>query len=181
MPLWNSFLLAIGLGSDAFSVATGIGARGIELRQEIRLSFSFGLFQFLMPLLGFQLGRVLALSIHSVARIVAPGLIAAIGIHMILTSGRPNVTKAPSIDYTAGWSLLALSVATSIDAWIAGLSLGFFGTPILLPALVIGLVTFAMSFAGARLGRLTSAFLPRHAGLLGGLVLMGLAIKMLLE
>jgi putative Mn2+ efflux pump MntP len=181
MDLPTLVLIAIALGIDAFAVSLSAGAYLVraDARQTFRLSFHFGLFQFLMPILGWLAGAELADVIKEVDHWVAFGLLAVIGGKMIKES--LNVTKTLKKDVTRGWSLVALSVATSIDALAIGFSLSLIGTEIVVPAVLIGIVASLMSLAGVRLGERVSGIFGRRVEFVGGAVLVLIGARILFE
>lgn len=176
--------LSLALAVDAFTVALALSlrSRGLSLRQSLRTAFHFGLFQALMPILGWLAGVHLLVFIQSVDHWVAFGLLALVGGRMIyaFVRGRDGVENQES-DPTRGWSLVLLSVAVSIDAMAVGLSLAALDTGILLPAAVFGVVAFLLSILGTRIGPVAGRVLGRWAELAGGLVLIGIGIRILVE
>jgi putative Mn2+ efflux pump MntP len=178
MPIWQVLILAVGLGTDAFSVALAVGTGGASFRQTFRLSLHFGLFQFLMPILGWQAGTRLLSLISAWDHWIAFGILAAVGAHMIYESFKPESERSGG-DPTRGWSLMLLSLATSIDAFGAGLGLGVLGFGVVLPSVIIGIVAGLMTVAGMQLGRRVSCTLGRRAETVGGVVLIALAFKLL--
>ena len=181
MDLLTLVLIAIALGIDAFAVSLSAGAYLVraDVRQTFRLSFHFGLFQFLMPVLGWLAGSELVGIIQEIDHWVAFGLLALIGGKMIWESlhGSEKMKK----DVTRGWSLVALSVATSIDALAVGFSLSLIGTEIVLPAVLIGVVAGLMSVIGVRLGERVSGMFGRRVEFVGGLVLLFIGVRIVLE
>jgi putative Mn2+ efflux pump MntP len=181
MDLLTLVLIAIALGIDAFAVSLSAGAYLIraDARQTFRLSFHFGLFQFFMPVLGWLAGFRLAHVIQAVDHWVAFGLLGLIGGKMVWESfqGGEKLKK----DVTRGWSLVALSVATSIDALAVGFSLSMLGTTIIFPAVLIGIVAGLMSLVGVRLGERVSGMLGRRVEFVGGVVLISIGIRIVLE
>lgn len=177
-------VLALALAMDAFTVALGMSAwlEKITAGQTIRLAAFFGVFQFMMPTLGwFAGGRILAF-IQQVDHWVAFGLLCLIGLRMILASFRTGETNLrPEYDPTTGLSLLLLSVATSLDALAAGLGLGALRVDILFPAAVIGLVAFLMTVVGIKIGRRLGEAVGKRAELLGGMVLILIGAKILID
>lgn len=177
-------LLAVALGADAMSVALALGHQITSGRQVFRLTWHFGLFQFLMPLLGVALGTGLA----GLAGVYAPwaafALLAMIGGRMIAGGLRNRPTRIETgmraADPTRGMMLVWLSLATSMDALGVGLSLGLVSGSLLVPALVIGLTASAMTFIGIRLGRIVGMALGRWAELAGGVLLVGIGLNMIL-
>ena len=183
-----NFLLVLGialaLAMDAFAVSLGLG---LSLKpatggQTFRLAFSFGLFQLLMPVLGWAAGARLILHIARYDHWVAFLLLVAVGGKMIFESLMPE--KKPQDrrhDPTRGLSLLVLSVATSLDALAVGLSLAALRVAIVFPAAVIGIVAFTMTVLGMRIGPALGKVIGRRAELLGGAVLLLIGIKILAE
>jgi putative Mn2+ efflux pump MntP len=172
---------------DAFSVAiaTGLALRQVFPRQYFRLSFHFGLFQGLMPIIGWVAGTTVAAYISAVDHWIAFALLAYVGGKMIRGSfsehDEGDLPKRLVKDPTRGSSLVMLSVATSIDALAVGLSLAFLRVSIFIPALVIGLVAASLTFLGLRLGRYAGSKLGPWMERVGGLILLGIGIKIVVE
>ncbi len=181
MSFWYTIGIAVGLAMDAFavSVSAGIQIADIDYRRVARLALSFGLFQFFMPVLGWLAGRSLSRWVQTFDHWVAFGLLAAIGGKMLWESFRPP--ECPRKDPTRGWTLVILSIATSIDALAVGLSFAFLEVSIWVPSVVIGVVAAVLSAVGAlfgcRLGRRFGVWAERF----GGLVLIGIGVKILLD
>jgi len=174
------FLLALALGADAFSVALGVGFIGRTPRQLFRLSWHFGLFQFLMPLIGWQLGQHLLTLVSRYDHWVAFGLLALIGGKMLWEASHPHEEgRVPVADPTRGWSLVFLSLATSMDAMGAGIGMAMLGGGLLPACLLIGVVAGMMTLVGMKLGGRASERFGRSCEALGGTVLLVLAVKML--
>jgi manganese efflux pump family protein len=174
--------IAIGLAMDAFSVAvaTGLVLGSASPRQTFRLSFHFGLFQFLMPIIGWFLGSTVAVYISAYDHWLAFVLLGYVGGKMIWESIfgdggglRGDPTKWPT--------LIVLAVATSIDALAVGLSLALLNVPVFYPATVIGIVAAALTFVGLRVGKRAGRLLGIWMERLGGLVLIGIGAKIILE
>ncbi len=182
MSLLTIFLLAVGLGVDAFSVAIGIGAAN-KIKSwlpVVRLSFAFGIFQFIMPLIGWLAGSTVVQMIEKFDHWVAFGLLALIGGKMIW-EGFERDNNEEKADQTSGWPLLLLSIATSIDALAVGFSLSLLKTPVLFPALIIGVVCFIMTAIGMIFGKGLARIFGRKVEILGGLVLIAIGVKILIE
>ena len=181
MEIYEIFFLAFALSLDAFSVAIGIGITAFQPRQVFRLSWHFGIFQFFMPLVGWQLGKPLSIVIGRYSHWVAFAILIIIGIKMISDSFRKVTTPSPqnATDKTRGWSLVLLSIATSIDALGAGIGLGLLEIQLLKSCLIIGVVAALMTFIGMKLGRYLSQAFGARFEALGGFVLIALAFKML--
>jgi len=176
--------VAVALAMDCFAVTLGMacGARGLTMKQAVRMGAFFGGFQFVMPVAGWFAGDKLLGFIRNFDHWVAFGLLALIGGRMIYESfGLSDDEKACRPDQTKGMRLLVLSLATSIDALAVGLSLGVVRTTILLPAAVIGATSFVLTIAGAKLGPVAGRLAGRRAELLGGLILIGIGVKILFE
>jgi putative Mn2+ efflux pump MntP len=172
--------LALALAMDAFAVSLGLG---LSLKpatggQTFRLAFHFGLFQFLMPVLGWAAGETLIRHIQKYDHWVAFALLLGVGAKMISESLRPEKASGSKCsDPTRGVSLLVLSVATSLDALAVGLSLAALRVAIVFPAIVIGIVAFAMTVFGMKIGPALGKVIGRRAELLGGVVLIVIGIK----
>jgi putative Mn2+ efflux pump MntP len=176
--------MAVALAMDCFAVTLGLacGARGLTMKQAVRMAGFFGGFQFVMPVLGWLAGDRLLLLIRNFDHWVAFGLLALIGGRMIYESFElSDEEKSCRPDQTQGSRLLILALATSIDALAVGLSLGVVRTSILYPAAVIGATSFAFTVAGAKLGPVAGRIAGRWAELLGGLILIGIGAKILME
>lgn len=196
MTLFALFALAVALAMDAFAVAvaTGIRLGTVTPRQTFRLAFHFGLFQFFMPVLGWFLGLTVRGFIERWDHWVAFALLGFIGFNMIRESfahedgdeqeGRhaADALTHPS-DPTRGFSLIMLSVATSIDALAVGLSFALLKVSVWFPSAVIGVVCAALTTAGQYLGKTLSRAeaLGKRAELIGGLVLIAIGLKILHE
>jgi len=193
MAIISILTLAVALGMDAMSVSMALGVRWHGRRQRFRLAWHMGLFQFLMPILGYLLGRPLAGVLKSVGIYAAAALVFAVGAKMLIEAvkARPGAAaegaehliekglRAKPRDPTRGWSLVGLSLATSIDALVVGLSLGIAGGGIVLRGLVIGVVAALMSLLGVAIGKRAGAALGRPAEIAGAILLMALAVSFL--
>lgn len=174
---------AVGLAMDAFAVAlaTSVSLGVVTRRQVFRFAFHFGLFQAMMPTLGWLAGRVINPYIQSWDHWVAFGLLSLVGGKAIYEALWGDEDGPDKSDPTRGWTLVALSVATSIDAFAVGLTFAMLRVAIWYPAAVIGIVTAALTTVGMLLGgRLGSRFGQRME-IAGGLVLIGIGVKILIE
>jgi len=180
MGIIETLVVAICLGMDAFSVALGVGSKGATARQTFRLSFHFGLFQFLMPLIGWLAGRSAVGVVQAYDHWVAFGILLAVGLHVIVESFAREKETTDKHDPTRGWSLVGLSVATSIDALAVGVGLGILGRQLFWSAVAIGVVAAAMTLAGLQSGRALRVWVGRRMETVGGVVLVGLAFRMLM-
>lgn len=167
---------------DAFAVATAVAA-GLPVltgRHIFRLSWHFGFFQSMMTVFGWFGGEGLSRVMFGINHWIAFGLLALLGIKMIREATHPE-DRAHDYDPTKGWSLVGLSVATSLDALAVGVSLSLIGMPILTPALVIGVAALLMTFVGTRLGATAGTRLGQWAERVGGVVLIAIGVRILVE
>jgi putative Mn2+ efflux pump MntP len=175
---------ALALALDAFTVAVGLSLSraGLNRRQVFRLSFSFGIFQSGMALLGFLAGQTVSAQIASWDHWIAFGLLLFVGLKMIVEAFHPqrNIEKKET-DPTRGSMLLFLSLATSVDAFAVGLGLAVLEVEIFVTALVIGGVAFVLSCLGAGLGRLLGRITGKVAPILGGIMLILIGVKILID
>jgi putative Mn2+ efflux pump MntP len=181
---WITLLgLAVALALDAFAVAiaAGLTLRPLTAGHVFRLSFHFGLFQAGMPILGWLAGITVQRSIAAWDHWIAFGLLAFIGGKMMVESLRGEGELRTASDPTRGWSLVVLSFATSIDALAVGLSLAMLGVSVWVPALVIGVVCAAFTVVGMLLGWRLGRGWRRGVGVVGGVVLVAIGLKILLE
>lgn len=166
---------------DCFAVSLSFGAtQQLKWNEVLKIAFFFGLFQGLMPLIGWLIGQSIQSFISSFDHWIAFGILAFIGFRMIVESFKIKEKKR-SIDIRKTSVLLSLSVATSIDALATGISFGFIRVNILPVIITITLITFLNSILGARLGE-KSTFIPaKWAEIFGGIVLIAIGGKILLE
>lgn len=176
----ETFFLAVALGCDAFAVGLGVGTRFCSPRQIFRLAFHFGLFQFGMPLLGWAMGLYLVGLVKTWGPWVAFFLLVFIGVKMAYESLQGEDSQEVCADPTRGVSLIVLSLATSMDALGVGFSLGILGRRLLGAAVCIGVTAALMTWAAMRIGNRLSVLWGRRMGVFGGVVLVGIAFKLLL-
>lgn len=182
MSFIELFLIAAGLSADAFAAAVADGLNITRRRKAVLIAFMFGLFQALMPLLGYALGIGFARYINAFDHYLALGVLGFIGGKMIvesigeLRSGEKLDPNTRDIPFP---TLLAQAAATAIDALMVGVSFAAIGVKILPAAAFIGLVTFCISLGGALGGRRLGMKLGIGAGaeLAGGIVLAAIGIK----
>lgn len=177
------FLIAIGLSADCFAVALsgGIFTRDRSWAQVFRVSCSFGLFQAVMPVLGWLTGRTVVQFIADYDHWVAFGLLALVSSKMLWESFRSEQRQDKRMDTTRGFLLLTLSIATSIDALAVGLSFAFSDVNIALASPTIGLVAFVVTMIGFVAGEKASELIGRRAEAIGGIILLAIAIRILLS
>jgi manganese efflux pump family protein len=189
MNLFTMITVAVALAMDAFAVSIGSGAaiHKMRLRHALRVGLFFGFFQAVMPVLGWSLGQLAAEYIERYDHWLAFGLLSFIGLKMIIEA-RDSITECQDEevrDPLNFYILVVLSVATSIDAAVVGITLSFLQISIILPILIIGVVTFAFSFSGMYIGmficdRGSDAF-SKWVERAGGVVLIGIGFKILIE
>ena len=182
MDLITIFLVAVGLGIDAFSVAIGIGAASTKKSWTpmLRLALAFGLFQFVMPIAGWLAGLTVVNVIGALDHWIAFALLAYVGGKMI-REGLEKESDEERADQTRGLPLLMLSIATSIDALAVGFGFSILKVPILLPAAIIGVVCFLMTAVGMMFGKVLAKIFGKKVEIFGGLVLIGIGIKILVD
>ena len=182
MPLkiWEIGMVAVALGCDAFAVGLGTGVRCCAPRQVFRLSFHFGLFQFMMPLIGWLLGRHVLSWTERVGPWIAFALLVAIGGKMIYEGIAPQKEETECSDPTKGLSLVMLALATSIDALGVGFSLGVLGQSLFFSAVCIGITAGGMTWMAMKLGNKLSERFAHRMEIFGGGILLVIAFKLLL-
>ena len=170
--------MALAMDAFAVSVATGLTVAPVTARHTFRMAFHFGLFQFLMPVLGWLAGRGSAEWIGTANDWVAVALLAFVGGKMVWES-REEEENRPKADPTRGWMLVTLSVATSLDALAVGFSLALEEVTLWLPAAIIGLVAGTLSMVGILFGGRLGTRWSRWARLGGGCVLIAIGMRIL--
>jgi putative Mn2+ efflux pump MntP len=182
MSFIEVFFIALSMSMDAFAVCLGAGTQDCTngRRPTFRLAFHFGLFQFLMPVLGWLAGTSVERYISGFDHWVAFGLLAFVGLRMLRSGIRPGKDEKEE-DPSRGWTMVLLSIAVSIDALAVGLSLGLIGVTIWYPAVVIGVVTGLVSWLGLRLGNRLSERFGGRMEILGGLVLVGIGVRIVVS
>ena len=180
---WPALLgLSVGLAMDAFAVAvaTGMAIDAVTPRHVFRLGFHFGLFQFMMPIIGWLVGEGLTAEIAGYNRYLAFVLLGYVGGKMLWEAWAKKDAENRD-DPTRGLRLLTLSLATSIDALAVGMSMALLGVSIWLPSVIIGIVTAALTTVGITFGGRIGSRWGRWADVAGGLVLILLGLKVLLS
>ena len=173
-------LVALGLCMDTFaiSISCGMSVKRPRLRFGIQVAAVFGICQTVMPVLGWFAGSGLKNFISGVDHWIAFGLLTLIGVKMIYES---YALVEKTFNVRKFRVLLVLAIATSIDALAVGLSFALLEIPILTPALVIGSVTFLVSLSGVFIGHKAGKMMEKKAEVLGGLILIGIGVKILLQ
>ncbi|MFH0800245.1 MAG: manganese efflux pump MntP family protein [Pseudomonadota bacterium] len=182
MSLPTIILIAIGLAMDCFavSVVCGFTSKKLKVRHAFRIASFFGLFQALMPVIGWFAGIGFRQYIGEFDHFIAFGLLLFIGGKMVYESTQLEEDKK-AIDPLKFHVLIVLSIATSIDALAVGLGLSFLNVTIATPVIIIGATTFIISLAGLYIGKRFGHFFEKKAELVGGLILIGIGIKILVQ
>jgi len=175
-------VIALGLAMDAFAVSISSGTKEVTrgFRPTFRLSFHFGLFQFLMPVIGWFLGSEISVYVKSFDHWVTLCLLSFVGVRMIIEGFKPDSNKS-EFDPSKGMHMVMLSIATSIDAFAIGLSLAVLQVNIFYPSVIIGVVTGILSVIGIQLGNKLGLRFGRRMEIIGGLVLILIGIKIVIE
>ena len=167
------------MDSFSVSIANGLATKTFKISKALTIALFFGFFQGLMPIFGWLAGESIADYISAFDHWVAFGLLTIIGVKMIyesITNKPNNFLRAYTIKV-----ILILSIATSIDALAVGLSFSFLNISIFFPAIIIGVITFLLSFLGVYVGRRFGKILKNRIEILGGLILIIIGLKILLE
>ena len=175
MKIIEIILIGLSLSMDAFSISIILALKNGRKKIGIIISLSFGLFQFIMPILGFYLGNILNSNIISYNSYLGSFILIVIGILMLTEKGTKENTKLNLKE------LFILSLATSIDAFIVGISFSFSNTHIITSSIIIGFITFIICLIGYYLGYIFNKKAHQYASIIGGITLIILGIKNLLE
>jgi putative Mn2+ efflux pump MntP len=183
MDFLSIFLIALALAVDAFAVAlaAGVSLCQVDFRQTFRLSFHFGFFQAMMNIIGWSAGLTVRNFLEGIDHWLAFGLLAMVAVKMIKDSIVGREEEAKKVDPTKGYTMVMLSVATSIDSLAVGLSFSVLNISVWLPALIIGIVATLLTILGLRLGCLlgSESKIGARAEIVGGLVLLGIGFNIL--
>jgi manganese efflux pump family protein len=181
MSFFEIFIIAVGLSMDCFAVSVSFGTCGkLAWKDILKMSAFFGIFQGMMPVIGWLIGSSFQSLIQVVDHWLAFGILGFIGLRMISQFFVHEEKRKPT-DIRKTSVLLTLSVATSIDALATGISFGFIRVNILEAALIITGVTFTVSVIGSRLGARSTFISARWAELIGGVVLIVIGTKILFD
>jgi len=180
MEWYTTLLVAIGLAMDAFAVSLGIGTTKVanQPRPVFRISFHMGFFQGFMTFLGWLAGSTIANFIQSVDHWIALGLLAFVGIRMIISGFNPE-SEVEKADPSHGGTLVMICIATSIDAMAVGLGMAMLDAKILVPSLVIGLITFGLSLFGLLAGYRLGEKFGKKMEIIGGIILVAIGLRIL--
>jgi putative Mn2+ efflux pump MntP len=172
--------LSLGLAMDSFAVALAVGAslQSVTTRQTLRLAFHFGLFEFMMPVIGWLAGRKVSGFAGGYDQLAAFALLSLVGAKMLWDARRPE-GRWRRRDPTKGLMLVALSLAISLDALAVGMGMALLQVPIWTPAVVIGLVVAGLTAVGIRCGGRIGPRWGRWAEVAGGMVLLAIGLQAL--
>lgn len=183
MGILELILIAIGLSMDAFAVAVcqGLGMDRLNYKKSVMVALYFGVFQALMPVIGWLLGVKFERYIVSIDHWIAFALLSIIGIQMIMESRKIEDIKI-SKDYSINHKeLLLLAIATSIDALTVGITFAFLNVSIIQSVIIIGISTFILSILGVVIGNRFGLKYKNKAECIGGIILILIGLKVLLE
>lgn len=184
MPLYEIIIISVALAMDAFTIAVtcGLCMPCVSKRQNFRLSFHFGLFQALMPVIGWAAGLTVKSMLETYAPWISFFLLALVGGKMIQESFETDDSCKNYQDPTKGMSLIFLSIATSLDALAVGLSFSIMDYPIVVPCIFIGITATVLTSLGLWLGKSfgTASKYSHIAERIGGVVLILIGLKLLL-
>lgn len=181
MGILELILIAIGLGMDAFavSICKGISMPKMNWKKAIIIGLYFGIFQAVMPVIGYTLGKAFENLVTSIDHWIAFGLLLIIGIKMLIDAFKDdNVSVNDSVNWKV---MLILAIATSIDALAVGITFAFLQVNLLLAVLIIGIITFILCVIGTKIGNNFGNKFENKAEILGGIVLILIGVKILLE
>jgi manganese efflux pump family protein len=175
-------LVALSLAMDclAVSIAGGALVEKPRLKNALKIGIYFGLFQTIMPLIGWALGYGFRNLISSFDHWIAFGLLFIIGTRMIYESFKKDSNKEKR-DILNNHTLLILAIATSIDALVAGMSLAFIGIPLIYSVLIIGAFALVLSVTGYFMGHKIGTLIGSKMEIIGGVILIGIGVKILVQ
>lgn len=180
MSFLELFILSVGLSMDAFaaSICKGLWMRPFSFRKGILIGLYFGFFQSMMPLLGYFMGRTISPIMESMDHWIVFFLLGMIGLHMIMDSFSPSTSFDSSVSIK---EMIPLAFATSMDAFAVGISFSCLKMPLFFPIFFIGFITCILSIFGSKIGSLFGSSSYQSSQILGGLLLIFLGLKVLVE
>lgn len=182
MGLAEILFMSVGLGMDAFAVAICKGLSMIKMKWKnaVVIGLYFGIFQALMPWIGFMLGKNFSSAISKIDNYIAFFLIASIGFNMLIEALK-NKDEEEINDDIHPRTMIVLAIATSLDALAVGVTLAFLKVNIVKPIIFIGLITFFLSLIGVKIGNIFGEKYKKHSQIAGGVILILIAIKILIQ
>lgn len=184
MDFISILLISLGLAMDAFGVSI---AKGLTLntkglfKNAIIIAFLFGLFQAFMPFIAYYASIHFSVYIIALDHWIAFSLLSGIGLHMIKEAKQTEHTSIIKIDYIPFKQLLLLAIATSIDAFVVGISFAFLEINVVLACSCIGFITFIVCILGVFIGKYIGNSMQSYANYFGGILLISLGIKTLIQ
>lgn len=179
MSLPTILLLAVALGTDAFSMCLGIGMTGVRRSQIFLISITILLFHIAMPLIGWYAGHLAGSLVGRAAGIAGALVLMYLGGRMLWDVHKCD-REAPKVALVNTWGLLLLAASVSMDALSVGFTLGTVKANLILVAMVFGVVAGLMTFAGLLLGHVLGRWAGEKAQLAGGLILLGIGVKLII-
>lgn len=181
MGILEIFLIGVGLSMDAFavSICKGLSMKKLDWRKAIIIALYFGIFQAIMPVIGYLLGTTFESLVTQIDHWIAFILLGIIGANMIKEAcGKESENSNDKVDFK---TMIVLAIATSIDALAIGITFAFFKTELLSSVIIIGLITFGLSLIGVKIGNKFGDKYEKKAEVLGGVILILIGVKLLLE
>lgn len=181
MGVLEIVLVSVGLAMDSFavSICKGLSIKRFDIKKGLIIGLYFGLFQGLMPLIGYLLGSSFEIYITSIDHWIAFGLLTIIGLNMIKESfSKDGENFNDKVDFK---TMFPFAIATSIDALAVGITFAFLRVNIVMAFLLIGIITFILSFVGVKLGNKFGNKYEKKAQIVGGIILVLIGIKILLD
>lgn len=181
MEVIEILLISIGLAMDAFavSICKGLSMKSMSWKKAIIIGLYFGVFQALMPVIGYFLGATFESLVTKIDHWIAFALLTFIGTNMLKEAfAKSEENHNDSVDFK---TMIILAIATSIDALAVGITFAFLRVNMILPVIMIGIVTFIISVAGVKIGNKFGNKYERKAEVVGGLILIFMGLKILLE
>lgn len=178
ISIYTVIMIGVGLSMDAFavSITSGVCVKEMKTISAVKIALFFGIFQMIMPIFGWFLGKYFAEMLYEIDHWIAFTILVFLGAKMIYES-RKEEKKCPN--FLNNKVLFFLSLATSIDAFAIGLTFAFLKTSIVLPVIIIGIITFTISFSGIFIGKKFGDKLGNKAEIIGGLILIIIGIRIL--
>ncbi len=182
MKFIELLLIAVGLAMDAFavSITTGFTEKKLKKRGIFKIAIFFGLFQGMMPLLGWSLGIKFIEYLSKYDHWIAFGLLSIIGGKMVYEGFQIEKCELDK-KCMSNKKLIVLSIATSIDAFAVGLTFSVLKVSIIYPAIIIGVVTFVLSLIGVYIGKKMGGLIEKKMEIIGGIILIAIGLKILIE
>lgn len=181
MGILEIFLIGVGLSMDAFavSVCKGLSMKKLDWKKAIIIALYFGVFQALMPVIGYLLGTTFESLVTQIDHWIAFILLGIIGANMIKEAlGKESENSNDKVDFK---TMIVLAIATSIDALAIGITFAFFKTKLLSSVAIIGVITFVLSLVGVKIGNKFGDKYEKKAEFLGGVILILIGVKILIE